>query len=384
MRARRADRMAGARLAPGFTLAVAEAADDPDIRALLRATALPGSVRLSFEREPDSLAAGRIEGDRHAVLVARERATGRLAAIASRSSRLRFVNGRPGRVAYLGGLRIAAGDGRRHGLLEEGFALCGRIEKGDSTELCLASVVAEHRSARRRLERGGSGWPAFTPLDELVTMAIPAGGRTRRRVSDVEIVSGAHAGLPAIVDLLTRYNRRYQVAPCWTAADLESDTRVPGLRPDDFLVALRHGGAVGCAALWDQRPSKQLVVRGYSPLVARWRWAINAVGCVSGAPHLPPANTPLAFAHLSHFAVDDDEEEVAVALVRAARAAARASGVDYLALGLSARNPVFRAVRAACLHREYRSILYAGRWPDDRLAVTGLDGRPSHPDTAVL
>lgn len=385
-RARTAGRAPAARGASRFTVAIAGRDDDPEIRRLLRDTVLPGQVRLTLERDPDSFAAGRIEGDQHAFLVARERATGRLAAIASRSSRPRFVNGSPARVGYLGGLRIAAGFGGSHELLEEGFTWCRRLHDRDPADIYLASVVAGHPAARRRLERGGPGWPAFAPVDELVTMAIPARrgawrGRESRRV---EIVSGARVAPAQIAGVLARHNRRYQFAPCWTAGDLATEARVPGLRPGDFLVALRGGSVVGCAALWDQRAFKQVVVRGYSRSLARWRPAINMLGYLSGVPGLPPAGSALAFAHLSHFAVEDDESGVAVDLTRAARRAARAAGLDYVALGLSSRSPLYEAVRRACVHRSYRSVLYAGCWPEGRAALDGIDGRPSHPDTSVL
>lgn len=378
---RRARRPGGA---PRVILSPAGRDDDPEIRALLREAALPGSVHLSFEREPDSFAAGRIEGDRHVILVARERESGRLAAVAARSSRVRFVNGRPARVAYLGGLRIAGGSGRSRELLDEGFALCRRIEDADPVEFCLASVVADHASARRRLERGGRGWPVFTALDELVTMAIPVRGLARRRPAGVEIVSGLEAGVPAVLDLLTRYNQGHQVAPCWTAADFDARSPIPGLCLDRVFVARRDGEGVACAALWDQRAVRQVVVRGYPPLVARWRAAINALGRLTGLPRLPPPGSRLDFAHVSHVAVADDDREVAAALLAAAGSAARRAGLEYLTLGLSTRNPLSGIVRRTCRHRSYRSVLYAGWWPDRQPAGHALDGRPSHPETAVL
>ena len=52
-------------------LEAAAAGDDEGIRALLRRQVMDGSIRLTFEREPDSRHAATVEGERHHVFVAR-------------------------------------------------------------------------------------------------------------------------------------------------------------------------------------------------------------------------------------------------------------------------------------------------------------------------
>src|SRR5687767_6181612 len=88
----------GVPLARRFDVRLASAADDEEVRRLLRAHALPGDVTLTFEREPDSAIAAATEGDVHQTMVARERVDGRIAGIASRAEREVFLNGRPARI----------------------------------------------------------------------------------------------------------------------------------------------------------------------------------------------------------------------------------------------------------------------------------------------
>jgi hypothetical protein len=184
--------------------------------------------------------------------------------------------------------------------------------------------------------------------------------------------------------VLARNNSRYQFAPCWTAHDLMSPTRVRGLRPADFLVATRRGAIVGCAALWDQRAFKQVTVRGYSRGLDRCRTLINTLGLFVGAPALPAAGDQLAFAHLSHLAADDDDPDVVVGLVAAGCRAAQAAGLDYITIGVSATGPLRDPVCRAFPHRSYPSVLYVGFWPDGQPVADGLDARPSHPEMAIL
>lgn len=367
-----------------FTLAVAQAQDDAAIRRMLRETAFPGSVSLSFEREPDSLAAATVEGDVHHILVARDNDAGSLAAIASRSSRERFVNGTPARVGYLGQLRMAPDAIHRRALLDQGFAFCRELHERDPVQLYLASVVAGNTAAMRLLERGRREWPAFRRIDDLVTLAIPAGGGAGGISRVVDIARGGTADAPALAAILARNNHRCQFAPCWTDDDLLSPVRTRGLALTDFLLATRHGRLAGCAALWDQRAFKQVVVRAYSPALDWGRPLINLLRPLRGDPPLPPAGSQLSFAHVSHLAVDDDDPELAVSLVAAARRRAREAGLQYLTLGLSSRNPVLRHLRRSLPHRIYRSVLFVGFWPDGRAAADLLDGRPAHPEMAVL
>jgi hypothetical protein len=374
-----------ARWSASYTLGLASREDDPAIRALLRDTAFPGDVSLSLEREPDSLAAASIEGDVHQVIVARQRTTGKLAAVAGRSVRDAFINGRPGRLGYLGQLRIDPAFRSRRDLMDAGFHFCRQLHLAGDARIYLASVVADNAAAARLLTRGTPGWPRFEPIDRLVTLAIPA--RATRRPSipgDVRIQRGSAASLCGIVECLERNGRRYQFHPRWDTHDLLSTLRTRGLNLDDFLVAIRQDRVVGCMALWDQRAFKQVVVRGYSRRLARWRYVINLAAPWTGIPVLPPPGSALAFAYLSHAAVDDDDEGVLGALMADACGRAGRAGLDYVALGLSERSALLRGVRRRVRHRAYESVVYLAFWPDGEALARSIDSRPSQPELAIL
>jgi hypothetical protein len=386
---RRAARLAAASDGAGFSVTEAEPADDGEIRGLLRGSSFGGDVSLSLEREPDSSLAAAIEGDEHRALVARDRRSGALAGIANHSSREVFVNGAVDRVAYLGQLRIDPRF-RRHrsllGLLSAGFDRVRDLQSlPNAPRLHLASVVAENTAALRLLARSVPGWPSFAPADRLVSLAIPATQAGGRRVSDVECERASPDRIDEIVGCLARHNARFQFSPIWSRADLLSDARTRGLRVEDFIVARREGRLTGCIACWDQRAFKQVVVRGYSSRLARWRPLVNALSPLTGVPRLPDVGRPLQFAYLSHVAVDEHEDErVLIDLVKAAAGDAARRGLQYVVLGLSAAHPMMPAVRRAFKHRAYDSILHVAFWPEAAALATALDGRPSHPELAIL
>ncbi len=361
-----------------FVVAAARPEDDPAIRALLRRQPMDGAIRLSFEREPSARLAAAVEGERHFTAVARERETGRVVGLGSRAVRSVWLDGEPAKLGYLAQLR-APGLASCRRLVAAGYDACEASRRSDELPYDLTSIVADNVRARRLLERGLPGLPAYRRLCRYVTLTIP----TVPRNGPTRVRRGSVALLPAVVACLGRNLRRYQLAPLWTEDDFRSAARTRGLEAGDFLVAGGPGHVAGCVAVWDQRGFKQVVVRGYAPPLGRLRLLVNAYMRLVGLPRLPPPGRPLALAHLSHLAVDDDRQEVAVELIRAARRAAARRGLDYLVLGLAEANPMLPALRRAFPARELVTLLYLTHRCDGT-RLDGLASRCPHLEAAVL
>jgi hypothetical protein len=369
-----------------FVFELASSRDDGEIRRLLREHAFQGSISLSLEREPDAAIAASIEGDVHQTLLARDQFTEKVAAVATRSVRDAFVNGEPSRVGYLGQLRIDRRYRRHRSLLEDGFAFCRALHSRGDARLYLTSIVADNQAARRLLlKRRWNAGPRFTEVDKLVTLVISLSRRQRPiDVEGVRIERGSFSQVAEIAACLRRNLRRYQFAPCWTAEDLLSAERTRGLSPEHFFVAIRQGRVIGCLACWDQRSFKQVVVRGYSPTLSRWRPLVNIAAPWLGTPALPAVGQLLAFAYLSHAAVDDDRDDILAALATAACRHARVAGLDDVAIAFSARNPLLGAISSRFRHRAFVSVLAVANWPDGDERLRSLDGRVPYPEVAVL
>ena len=346
---------------------LATAADDAALRRLARELPMAGRIRLAFECEPSFFAAAEAESDRHHTVIARDEETGEALGMGSRLVRESYVDGEPVPLGYLGQLRLApAHRGHVLPLLRAGFEVLGATHCSPEAPFDITSIVADNRPARRLLEAGLEGLPRYRPVESLVTFLIPT-RRLRAHVDAVDARGGSAAMAPEILDCLERFSRRHQFAPRWTAAKMPA--------ADLFHVALAGGRVVGCLARWDQRAFKQVMVRGYDPALRFWRPLLNLFGAA-----LPRVGEPIAFAHLAPLAVDDDEPAVLVALLRAALAAARDAGLEFLSVGLATRHPLVDVVRRACPGREYASTLYAVEWGDP----AAFDGRIAHPEVALL
>jgi hypothetical protein len=355
-----------------YAIGLATAADDADLRRLLRETPMPGPIEVSLEREPDFFAAARQEGGRHHTVAIRDRLTGRLAAMGSRSVYEMFVDGQPQRVGYLSQLRIAP-EHRRPGrqLLRIGFDLLRQTHVEGEASFDITTIVEGNETARRILEADLPGLPRYQKLEEFVTFLLPVRGRLRAGRRGVEVANGSALLLPAILECLERFGRRHQFAWHWTTTNI--------LPPERFYVALAGSHIAGCLALWDQRAFKQVVIRGYDRTMTWRRPLLNLLGA-----RLPAVGEPLAHAHLSHVAVDDDDPQVLAALLAAAIEGARQAKLDCVTIGFAARHPLSEVVRRCYRCREYVSILYAVHFDQLRDQPPALDGRIPHPEVAVL
>lgn len=345
---------------------------------------MPGEISLSLEREPDYFAAAEVEGPRHQVIVARAPETGRLLGAGSRSVRECFVDGRPVLLPYLGTLRVAGEARGRLRLLRAGYALCRTLRQADETRYALTSIVEDNAVARRLLEAGLEGLPAYREVERLVTLVIPTSGwHGGRKWRSPRVGRGRGESLAAIAARLDCDYRRYQFAPRWRLDDLLSPIRTPGVEPGDFHVVEEAGQIRGCLAVWDQRPFKQTVVRGYGERLRRVRPIVNLAAPWTGAPHLPAPGGRVEHAYLSHVAVGGDPGTLP-ALIASALDDGRARGCGCLVAGFSERNPLLRTVRRSFRHRAYRSVLYLVYWPEGRAAAEALGDRPAHVEVATL
>lgn len=367
---------------PRRVLERATPADDAAVRALLRRTPMEGDIGLTFEREPDASLSATVEGERHHAFVARE-ADGTVTGLCSRAVRRVWVNGSQARVGYLGQLRTERAAVAVRRAIEAGFAACRASRRDDELPFDYTSIMADNVTARRFLERGVRGLPRYSPLGGFRTLLVPVISRNAAHdVVGLKIESGSLVGAAQIAAFLQAQYSAYQLAPVWTEADLMSNEVTRDLSLGDFVVALREGAIVGCAALWDQSAYRQSVVRGHAPWLGRVRGIANVWYSMTGQARLPAVGERLRIATISHFAVAGDDPDVAMALIERARSNAVSRKLELLVLGFAESRPFVPALRNRLRTRILESILYGVLYDGEE--STGLDARPLHVEVATL
>lgn len=364
----------------GVEFRLATRADDAAIRAFLRGQSMDGPMRLAVATEPSFWNA--VLGERAEVLIARDLAAqgvqGSIAGLGVRTLRTVLVQGGPVRAAHLSLLRIAPAFRRRRDFLRLGYTLLGQLQARDPADITFTAILSHNHAARRLLEAGLRGLPTYTPVTHVRTFTF--GTRRLRRI-DAPPAGAAGPAIddpPAVLAFLRDHFATVDGAPCLDGSALHgrpSPMSAGHVRWEDFRVVRRNGQISAAAALWDQRPFRQVLVTGYALPLGLARPFLNACRALTGHAPLPAPGKPLALGYVSHLACPCSPEGLAAFPLLLKELATRAAdrGMDYLVLSLAAGHPLAAAAARHASH-QIGSLLYSVRWPED--PVVSLSGTP--------
>ncbi|MCU0494262.1 MAG: hypothetical protein MUD01_21955 [Chloroflexaceae bacterium] len=344
---------------------LATAADDAALRRIVACNPVPGSISLTYEREPNYFAGCATSGQFFQVPVARDTSTGALAGCAFRAVGQRFVNGALQPVGYLSQLRVDR-PYQGQGLTRRAFHYFRELHADGRTPTYLATIVEGNRLARRLLvEQPAPHFPRFRELDRIVTLAllVRSNFSQSRKVRkgeqmdqhDVSIVPGSCEAQSQIIAFMQHYGAQRQFFPHYGLEDFAGGAATAGFQVEDVCVAMQGGEPLGLLGLWDQGAYKQTVVQRYGGALGWLRPAINLAARAWGAQPLPAPGQRLRFAYASFVCVA--EARVFPSLLRYALNLAAARGYAFLMLGLSARDPLLPLARTFA-HIAYHSRLY--------------------------
>ncbi len=330
---------------------------------------MPGWVRMAYTREPDFFHALGVEGRFGQAIVAEK--NGVVVGMGTRSVKTVFVNGDPGRIGYLGSLRLAPE--ARSGLgLFRGYRFLARLHRDGRVPAYLTTIVESNETARHLLTSGRAGLPRYIELGRLVTTALHT-GRLPRIASNQRL--SFHRGDPETIEEIFAFLRRQGAKRRFFPVLGPDDLGTPCLRdltPADFHVARRGGAIVGAAAWWDQTAFKQHRVTGYARPLGALRPLINPVLALTGYPRLPRPGDTLKTAYVSFPCVRDDDPAVFAALLRSMIVDRRGPGNPLVVVGFHEADPLLRALAPFPGFR-YLSRLYLVCHPEGERFHRSLD-----------
>jgi hypothetical protein len=365
-----------------FELATAKT--EGDFRQLLRENALDGNIKLLLTREPDAFHAAAISGDSYELMLAYRQQPRQLVGGGARFELDAYVNGETARIGYFGELRVHGGFQQRRTLLLEAYRAMRKCHEAGNAAVYITTIISDNKSTRRLLEAGLSDMPTYQPLEEMVTLTIPARQAAKVRAPAIQVEQDPAIRIDELAERLNTTGCNYQFNPVWSAETLMSPERCRGISASDFIVARDADGIKGALCLWDQRAFKQSVVAAYSKRLARARPFFNIVAPLLRQPRLPPPGMQLESAFLSHLSVDPDDEATLLALVRKAGQSAVSRGIDYIMLGVATRSRFCEILQKRFSCHRYMSMIYLVYWQDGREYACKIDDRIPHPEMAIL
>ena len=364
--------------AAALTFSVAAPADDAEIRALLRASVTPGSVRVAFTRDPSYALGAELGGAVDHTIVARTHDA--LVALGRSSTRTLHRNGAPCRVGYLSELRVLPGVTLGAKVLRDGYAYLREVLQANDAAGYFTSIASDNTRARAVLEMGGKlGVPTYTHIADLETILVAARGAEPRR--DATLLSQAPVDRDELTAFLSAHAPASQLTPTW---DDERWTALGrhGITPQHFHV-LRNGTRItAAAAMWDQRPFRQTVVDSYAGSLQHSRVMVNIVQLAMGKPPIPSPGLALRQASVLGATVAD--AAAWAPLWKQLRAVAAAAGIQWLLLARDARDPELSRLKAMLCPRVYQTRLYDVAWSDGPRFADAWDGRLFTPEVGLL
>lgn len=369
-----------------FIYELASPADDEVLRTILKENPMDTPIRLSFEREPSYFEAAKVEGPFHQTIIGRDNTTNDIIGLSTRSVRDLYVNGKVQPMGYLGLLRLRPN--YRTGLhVIRGYQFAHELHHDKRCPFYITSIVEGNEPSKRLLASELRGLPRYEEycLYHTYVIFVKSSLCSVRPPSGVDIIPGEEKHLQSLLKCLHRNGSRYQFYPYWEKSTLFSSEHTPGLSVHDFVLAVRAGEVVGCMVLWDQRPLKQVVVRGFKNGISRRIWLHNVAANFTGYPKSPRKDTSVEHLFLSLVAIDNDERGIFSALLCASYNRAVPADIDFLVLGLAEGHP-FESV----LKKNYKvitstSTIYLVSWKEDGVEpLSMVDNRPPGIEVGVL
>jgi hypothetical protein len=359
-----------------YHVEIANETDEAELRSLMRTTPMTGPIQVTLRREPNFFDAASVEGPFHQVLIARETSTRRIVGMGSRSVRLRWVDGHPRPVGYLGGLRLLP-EARHKTLLMRGYRELARLHGDGRADFYLTTIAEGNRPAMSALTGMRAGLPAYHDLGRYFTFVLPLHRRKVVRADpELHIRSLEQQDLPRFVEFLNTWGRDRLFFPCLAADDFGSGaTTFRDLALDRVLCAWRGDQRVGALAAWDQSSFRQTVVERYTGIVRWWKPFHNLYAAARGLPRFPTPGSQLRNLTLALPIADDDSGTLILKLLAAIQHRHRSTtAADSLLLGLFERDPLLKAVRPLALHA-YVTRVFVVTWDPANVRPERFNGR---------
>jgi hypothetical protein len=368
-----------------YEFELATEADDGELRRILAATPMPGTISVTFQREPSYFAAAVVDGSFRQAIVCRDGVEKRIAGFCSRSVRTRYVNGDPQPVGYLSLLRLLP-QHRNIGLVARGYKYIRQLHRDGRTELYLTTIAKGNELAISTLTSARTHLPRYYPAGDYHTVVIPVAQRLTNKSakSGVSVRGATPADLEKILQLLARIGPSRQFFPKYDAADFfEPQGTFKDLVPADLLLAFRSGQLVGVLGGWDQHRFRQTVVERLDAPLRWWRPVYNAFAMLRGRPKLPKPGERFGFVTGVLPVVENDDPNVFAVLLNTLLARLAARQQKYLLLGMHETDPLLKLV----LHRattSYLTHVYYVCWADGEAILRSLDDRPPYLELGCL
>lgn len=346
---------------------------------------MDGRINVAFTREPGYFNAAQVEGENIDVVVARNMATGKIVGLGSRAEKGCYINGQPGRIGYLSGLRCKK-EYRGGTLLGRGYRFLKKLHQRGDVNFYLTSIIEDNHVAKKVLTSGKGGLPTYQDFGRFHTVAIrPQKPMPKKNAVNLLIRRAHKADTKRIAEFLKFNGRRRQFFPIYEATHLDkNDGILKNMHLTDIYLATKKERLVGTLGVWNQKSFKQCVITNYCRGIKAIRPIFNIYAKIRKKPELPKPGMMLNYLTLALISIENDDIEIFESLF--SHVLGDSCGVDDLQsvmVGFHEKDPFLPIVKRIP-HREYLSRIYLVYWQEDQSALSSLDDRIPYLELGAL
>lgn len=346
-----------------FGLATPE--DDLALRQLLQSIRMDGIISVSFRREPNYFAAHHCEGDFVQVITARDRTSGQIVGMGSRSVRERYVAGIPRSIGYLSGLRIHPAY-RGGTMLARGYQYLKQLDQDQRAEFYVTTIAMENKPAAVALLGGRAGLPSYIQIGRLNTWIIPKRKKPPKTSARCSVRPVTERELESLMSFLKQVSMTRALLPCYQLGDFAFPScTFEGMRRNDFQGLWMDDQLVGTLGMWDQRGMKQYVVEKYDWWLGWTRPLYNVGAALTGRVRIPPPGASLPLVTGALPLASEQGIEAFGDLVDAV-ASGLPDNADAIMIGLCEEDPLTEVMRGRAIQK-YQTGIYVVSWDGDKL-----------------
>jgi GNAT superfamily N-acetyltransferase len=313
-----------ARLPPSSIVVRAASAEDNEaLLKLFRRCPMQADISLTIERDPDFFALSRARGDTDTYIAEID---GALIGCLSAWRRDAWIGRQPGRVCYIGDLRVSPEHRRRGVALQLGKAMRNFQSELPVVPYLLATGDGNSAVAPVAAAFGAVG----QPIARLTSWQLLPVVRLKLSTA-MDIGAAEERDLGELTRLLDEFYRSRDFAPVFGDGGLQRlIASSPGANLSDYLVARRKGRLLAVLGVWDASAVKRTRIVAM-PLWLRGLCAIGrGASRLAPLPPFPRQGTLLHFRYIRHAAFASGEALALQNLVRGAMNAARDRGEHFV------------------------------------------------------
>lgn len=344
-----------------YKLQLAKIDNDKQIRKLLADNPMPGSIQVSFEREPNFFNSLPIQGKKNQVIIAKK--DEKVVAVGTRSIQEVFINKKRSNVGYLSNLRIDKKH-REKGILTKGMTFLKHLDKG--VDFYYSTIVDKNNIAKRIFLANKPDYPKFYNFGDLTTYVIPT---SKRKVTNkIKIKKATNKDIKSLIHFVNNNGKNKNLFPYLSNVDFKRF-----FKPEDFIIAYNNNKITGIICIWNQLKIRQTVVKGYNITMQIIKPFYNLYCNIIGKYGLPKINKPFKYLYLSYIAVKDDDVDVFKDMLNYISNHTHSSA-SYLKFALHQRDKLNKAL-SDFKPIEYKSTLYICAWKNIDKIVEKLKGK---------